>query len=167
MKVIAFNGSGRKDGNTYLLLKTVLEEISHEGIGTEIVQMAEKAPVQVCTACMKCMEKRDMKCAIENDPFNDYFAKIAAADALLLGSPVYFSDITAGMKINRTLRICLEGERKCPQTKSRRGRPCSAAGGFQSCIRQPQLPVSDHRNDRSRLKLLEYGAGEKCRRCAQ
>jgi len=44
------------------------------------------------------MEKRDMKCAIENDPFNDYFAKIAAADALLLGSPVYFSDITAGMK---------------------------------------------------------------------
>ena len=65
MKVIAFNGSGRKDGNTYLLLKTVLEEISHEGIGTEIVQMAEKAPVQGCTACMKCMEKRDMKCAIE------------------------------------------------------------------------------------------------------
>lgn len=98
MKVIAFNGSGRKDGNTYLLLKTVLEEIAREGIETEIVQMAEKAPVQGCTACMKCMEKRDMKCAIETDPFNEYFEKIAAADALLLGSPVYFSDITAGMK---------------------------------------------------------------------
>jgi multimeric flavodoxin WrbA len=98
MKVVAFNGSGRKDGNTFLLLKTVLEEIAKEGIETKLIQLAERPPIQGCSACFKCAEKRNMKCAIDSDPFNDYFAEISSADGLLLGSPVYFSDITAGMK---------------------------------------------------------------------
>jgi multimeric flavodoxin WrbA len=98
VKVAAFNGSGRKDGNTYLLLKVVLSELQAEGIDTELTQLAEGAPIQGCASCYKCMEKKNMKCAIETDPFNDYFAKISKADGLLLGSPVYFSDISAGMK---------------------------------------------------------------------
>jgi len=98
MKVTAFNGSGRTDGNTYLLLKTVLNELEEEGIETELVQMAEQDPIQGCIACYKCMERKNMKCAIETDPFNQYFEKISKADGLLLGSPVYFSDVTAGMK---------------------------------------------------------------------
>lgn len=98
MRVVGFNGSARKDGNTYLILKSVLDEISGEGIDTEIVQMAEDEPVQGCVACYKCMEKKDMKCAIESDPFNRYFERIIGADGVLLGSPVYFSDVTAGMK---------------------------------------------------------------------
>jgi multimeric flavodoxin WrbA len=98
MKVVAINGSGRKDGNTCLLLKIVLEELKAEGIETELVQLAEGNPIQGCIACYKCMEQKNMKCAIETDPFNEYFAKISKADGLLLGSPVYFSDITAGMK---------------------------------------------------------------------
>ena len=104
MKVVAFNGSGRKDGNTCLLLQIVLDELQAEGIGTELIQLAEGAPLRGCVSCFKCMENKNMKCAVDTDPFNDYFAKIAAADGLLLGSPVYFSDITAGMKalIERT-----------------------------------------------------------------
>jgi multimeric flavodoxin WrbA len=98
MKVVAFNGSGRKDGNTYLLLKTVLDELKQEGIETELIQMAEQDPIQGCIACYKCGERKNMKCAIETDPFNQYFEKISAADGILLGSPVYFSDVTAGMK---------------------------------------------------------------------
>jgi multimeric flavodoxin WrbA len=98
MKVAAFNGSPRKLGNTHLLLKTVLDELHEEGIETELVQMAEREPIQGCIACYKCMQQKNMKCAIETDPFNDYFEKISEADGLLLGSPVYFSDITAGMK---------------------------------------------------------------------
>jgi multimeric flavodoxin WrbA len=98
MRVTAFNGSGRKDGNTCLLLKTVLDELKEEGIETELVQMAEQDPIQGCIACYKCMERKNMKCAIETDPFNQYFEKISKADGLLLGSPVYFSDVTAGMK---------------------------------------------------------------------
>ena len=98
MKVTAFNGSGRKDGNTCLLLKTVLDELEEEGIETELVQMAEQDPIQGCIACYRCMERKNMKCAIETDPFNQYFEKINKANGLLLGSPVYFSDVTAGMK---------------------------------------------------------------------
>jgi multimeric flavodoxin WrbA len=98
MKVVAFNGSGRKQGNTYLLLKTVLEEIQPEGIETELIQLAEREPIQGCVACYRCMQQKNMKCAIESDPFNEYFEKIRTAEGLLLGSPVYFSDITAGTK---------------------------------------------------------------------
>ena len=103
MKVVAFNGSGRKDGNTLILLQTVLNELENEGIETELIQMAG-APIQGCTSCYKCMDRKNMQCTIDSDPFNEYFAKISAADGLLLGSPVYFSDITAGMKalIERT-----------------------------------------------------------------
>lgn len=98
MKVVAFNGSGRKDGNTYLLLKYALGELETEGIHTELIQMAEKDPIQGCIGCYRCMEQKNMKCAIESDPFNGYFEKISQADGILLGSPVYFSDVTAGMK---------------------------------------------------------------------
>jgi multimeric flavodoxin WrbA len=98
MKVVGFNGSGRKDGNTFFLLQTVLEELQSEGIETELIQLAEREPLQGCVACQKCMHRKNMKCAIESDPFNDYFEKISKADGLILGSPVYFSDITAGMK---------------------------------------------------------------------
>jgi multimeric flavodoxin WrbA len=98
MKVVAFNGSGRKDGNTNILLKAALDEIQGEGIETRLIQMAERAPIQGCIACLQCMQRKNMKCAIETDPFNDYFREISEADGILLGSPVYFSDITAGLK---------------------------------------------------------------------
>lgn len=98
MKVVAINGSGRKDGNTCQLLNIVLEELENEGIATELIQMAERPPIQGCISCFRCMSNKNMKCAIDSDPFNDYFAAISKADGLLLGSPVYFSDITAGMK---------------------------------------------------------------------
>lgn len=103
MKVLAFNGSGRKDGNTFLLLRTVLEVLEKADIETEMIQMAG-SPIQGCVSCFKCMERKNMQCAVSNDSFNEYFSKISTADGLLLGSPVYFSDITAGMKalIERT-----------------------------------------------------------------
>jgi multimeric flavodoxin WrbA len=97
MKVIAFNGSGRKDGNTAILLNAVLEEISKEGIETELVQLAGKAP-QGCIACYKCFENKDQKCAVTKDRLNEYLAKIIEADGILFGSPVYFADATAGIK---------------------------------------------------------------------
>jgi multimeric flavodoxin WrbA len=98
MKVVALNGSPRKDGNTYLLLNIALEEIRAEGIETSLIQMASDRPIQGCVACYKCMKQKNMKCAIDTDPFNEYFREISEAEGILLGSPVYFSDITAGMK---------------------------------------------------------------------
>jgi len=97
MKVIAFNGSGRKDGNTAVLLNKVLDELSKEGIETELIQLAGKAP-QGCMACYRCFENKDQKCAVTTDNLNEYLAKMIKADGILLGSPVYFTDVTAGIK---------------------------------------------------------------------
>jgi len=97
MKVIAFNGSPRKDGNTSLLIRTVFAELEKEGIATELVQIGGK-PLRGCTACMQCGANKDRRCAIGNDALNEYLEKMFAAEAVILGSPVYFSDVTAEMK---------------------------------------------------------------------
>jgi multimeric flavodoxin WrbA len=97
MKVIAFNGSARKDGNTALLLNTVLEELGTEGIETELYQLAGK-PVQGCIACYKCFEHKNKRCAVEKDVINECIEKMLSADGILLGSPTYFADVSASMK---------------------------------------------------------------------
>lgn len=97
MKVIAFSGSARKDGNTYKLLNLVCDEIRHEGIETEIIQLAGKK-VQGCIACYKCFKNKNKRCSVEKDIVNDCIEKMLAADGILLGSPTYFADVSATMK---------------------------------------------------------------------
>jgi len=97
MKVIAFNGSARKEGNTALLLNTVLKELEAEGVQTELYHLAGKS-IQGCIACMKCFENKNKRCAVEKDIINECIAKMAEADGILLGSPTYFADVSAGMK---------------------------------------------------------------------
>ena len=97
MKVVAFNGSPRKGGNTEFLLKKVLEPISEAGIETELVHIGGKS-IRGCLACYKCMEKLDSRCVIKSDIVNDCIEKMLEADAIILGSPSYFADMTAEMK---------------------------------------------------------------------
>jgi multimeric flavodoxin WrbA len=97
MKVIAFNGSARKDGNTAILLNLVLDELKAEGIDTELYSLSGK-PVQGCIACYKCFEKKNKRCAVEKDIMNECIQKMDEADGILLGSPTYFADVSAGMK---------------------------------------------------------------------
>ena len=97
MKVIAFNGSARKDGNTAILLNLVLDELKAEGIETEIYSLAGK-PLQGCIACFKCFEKKNKRCAVEKDAMNECIQKMDESDGILLGSPTYFADVSAGMK---------------------------------------------------------------------
>lgn len=97
MKVVAFNGSPRKDGNTAILLNYVLKELSAEGIETELVQLAGKKIIG-CRGCYKCWERKDARCAVENDILNECIEKMLDADGILVGSPVYYGDITAEMK---------------------------------------------------------------------
>lgn len=97
MKVIAVNGSARRDGNTALLIRAVFSELEAAGIETELVQLAGK-PLRGCTACMQCWERRDRRCVIGGDELNQILAKMVAADGILLGSPTYFADVTAEMK---------------------------------------------------------------------
>ena len=97
-KVLAINGSPRKDGNTAILIRTILGEMETAGIETEIIQIGGKK-VHGCTACMKCFENQDGKCAIENDMVNSIMEKMREAEGTILGSPVYFLDITPEMKV--------------------------------------------------------------------
>jgi len=97
MKVVAFSGSARKGGNTAQLLQTVLAELSNQGIDTELVELAGKS-VPGCIACYKCFKSKNSRCAVEGDIINDCLAKMIEADGILLGSPTYFADVSAGMK---------------------------------------------------------------------
>jgi len=97
MKAVAFNGSPREGGNTEFLLRKVLEPIAAAGIETELVQVGGQ-PIRGCTACFQCMEKKNRQCVIKGDRLNDWVAKMAAADAIILGSPTYFADMTSEMK---------------------------------------------------------------------
>lgn len=97
MKVVAFNGSPRKEGNTAHMIKTVLTELEKEGIETEFVQVGGK-PVRGCIACMKCRNELNNRCAIDSDLVNDCIAKMIEADGIILGSPTYFANLTSEMK---------------------------------------------------------------------
>ena len=106
MKVIALNASARKDGNTAILLNTVLDELKNEGIKTDMIQLAGKT-LRGCTACNKCMKTLDKRCAVKKDILNDIIDQMLSADGILLGSPTYFSDVTANMRafIERSGRV--------------------------------------------------------------
>ncbi len=97
MKVIAFNGSARKDSNTAIMLKIVLEELNKQGIDTELYQLAGKQ-IHGCIACYKCMENKDQRCSVKKDVANECIEKMLAADGIILGSPTYFADVTTEMK---------------------------------------------------------------------
>jgi multimeric flavodoxin WrbA len=97
MKVVAFNGSARKDGNTAILVRTLFKELEKAGIETELVQMAGKK-IRGCTACMKCRENTDRRCAVTGDFANTCIEKMDEADGIILASPTYFADVSAEMK---------------------------------------------------------------------
>ncbi len=97
MKVVAFNGSARKGGNTAILLNTVMAALNQEAIETEMVQLAGQ-PLQGCIACYKCFKKKDGTCAVEKDFFNECYQKMKEADGILLGSPTYFADVSAATR---------------------------------------------------------------------
>jgi multimeric flavodoxin WrbA len=97
VKVVAFNGSARKDGNTATLLNRVLRVLEAEGFETELVQLAGEQ-VRGCNACRTCYTTKNKRCVIEDDKVNEYIQKMLEADGVLLGSPVYFSMMTPEMK---------------------------------------------------------------------
>jgi multimeric flavodoxin WrbA len=97
MKVIAFNGSARKKGNTRILVDTVFDVLKAEGIETELVSLAGEK-IRGCTACMQCFEKRDQNCSGVEDFINGCIARMARADGIILASPTYFANVSAEMK---------------------------------------------------------------------
>ncbi|BCS55286.1 flavodoxin family protein [Geobacter sp. SVR] len=97
MKVTAFNGSPRPDGNTALLIGHVLQSLKEEGIETEVVQVGG-GRIHGCIACYKCFGAKDGRCAVDDDPVNNYIEKMRASDGIIIGSPTYFAAMTPETK---------------------------------------------------------------------
>jgi multimeric flavodoxin WrbA len=97
MKVVGFNGSPRKDGNTYLAIKEVFKALEKEGIKTELIQIAEK-PLYGCRACGACKKTGDGICIIDSDILNDCQKKMYESEGIIIGSPVYFGSVTPQVK---------------------------------------------------------------------
>ncbi|KRQ87838.1 2-amino-4-deoxychorismate dehydrogenase [Caloramator mitchellensis] len=96
MKVVAFNGSPKKEGNTYTALSIVGEELKKEGIEFEIIHVGDKL-IRGCIACGMCFKNKNERCAID-DEVNEWIQKMKEADGIVLGSPVHYSSIAATMK---------------------------------------------------------------------
>ncbi|MBI5531649.1 MAG: flavodoxin family protein [Deltaproteobacteria bacterium] len=97
MKVVAFNGSARKEGNTSILIRHVLAELEKEGIETEVVHLAGQS-IHGCLGCNKCWKTKNQRCTRNDDIINGCIEKMLAADGILLGSPTYFTDVSTEMK---------------------------------------------------------------------
>jgi multimeric flavodoxin WrbA len=97
MKVVAFNGSPRKEGNTYHAIRLVADELEKEGIEVEIIHVGNKS-IKGCLACNYCVRTGQNKCITKDDPVNEWIEKMIEADGIILGSPVHFSAIGGAMK---------------------------------------------------------------------
>jgi multimeric flavodoxin WrbA len=98
MKVIAFNGSPRINGNTAMLINAVFDELQKEGIETEFLQLGGKN-IKGCRGCRKCFEVQDKTCVTTRDDIlNEYLQKMIGADGIIIGSPTYFSNVSSEVK---------------------------------------------------------------------
>lgn len=97
MKVIAFNGSARKDGNTAIFINQAFSELEKQDIETEMIQLSGQK-IRGCIACYKCFENKDRRCSVKNDIVNDCIEKMLQADGIILASPTYFADVSSELK---------------------------------------------------------------------
>ncbi len=97
MKVVAFNGSPRANGNTAQSIRIVFEELQKEGIETEFVQLGGRK-VFGCLACGKCWETKNNRCIRQDDEMNTFIQKMQEADGIIIGSPTYFSNVSTEVK---------------------------------------------------------------------
>jgi multimeric flavodoxin WrbA len=97
MKVIAINGSPRKDGNTAYGIELVSNELIMNGIEVEVFHVG-KERISGCMACGQCIKNKNEKCGFNDDCVNEGIQKIKNADGVVLASPVYYSGITGTMK---------------------------------------------------------------------
>lgn len=97
MYVLAISGSPRQGGNTENMLQQVLAPLKNAGWETDLYQLGGK-PIRGCTACMKCWETQDNKCIVGNDKLNEVYEKMLRADAVVIGTPTYFADVSTEIK---------------------------------------------------------------------
>jgi multimeric flavodoxin WrbA len=97
MRVVAFNGSARRNGNTAKLIEAVFEPLRAAGVKCEMIQLAGKK-LGGCTGCRKCFKTKDGLCHGRKDDMNDLIRAAAKADGVIIGSPTYFADVSTETK---------------------------------------------------------------------
>lgn len=97
MRVVAINGSPRKQGNTHILINRVLDVLKTAGIETEIIKLGGEN-VRGCLACNECWKNKNQKCTIDSDVIHICLEKMLKADGIILGSPTYFANVTTEIK---------------------------------------------------------------------
>lgn len=112
MYAIGINGSPRKGGNTQMLVNTVLDTLKQSGWETEFEQLGGQT-IRGCQACSGCFKSKDKTCVFKDDCFQGIYDKILRADAVIIGSPTYYSDVTAEVKalLDRTGYVSLANGR--------------------------------------------------------
>ncbi|MFH1054599.1 MAG: flavodoxin family protein [Candidatus Altiarchaeota archaeon] len=107
MKIVGVNGSHRPGGNTGYMVAKALEVCAEKGFDVEQVDLAGK-DIGYCTVCDGCRGK--YTCTVEDDVM-DILDKLAAADAIIVGSPTYFGGITGRLRtlFDRTLPLRRNG----------------------------------------------------------
>jgi multimeric flavodoxin WrbA len=97
MKVVAFNGSPKKEGNTWHAINMVTAELEKENIAFEIIHVGNKT-IGGCLACGQCMKNKDERCVQAGDEVNDWIQKMKHADGIIFGSPVHYAAMSGTMK---------------------------------------------------------------------
>ncbi len=96
MKTLLINGSPRPNGNTRLIVERCANKLEEQGIETEIVQLGS-GDTHGCTGCMMCLKNKDKECVIKDD-VNECIKKMVEADAIIIGSPTYFANVSSEVK---------------------------------------------------------------------
>ena len=97
MKVVAFNCSPRKNGNTCHMILDVFKILNAEGIETELVQVGG-TDIYGCRGCGSCRKAKNFRCIMDNDMINVCVEKMIEADGIIIGSPTYFADVNTEAK---------------------------------------------------------------------
>ena len=133
MKVLMINGSPHKEGNTALALREIASQLEKNGIGSEIVWIGNK-PVRGCIACGSCANLPG-RCVFDDDVCNRISGKFAEADALVVGSPVYYGQPNGALLsiIQRALCTLSVPSTGTSSTAARRAKPPWMPKGCRRC----------------------------------
>ena len=97
MKVVAINGSPKKDGNTFHGIDLAAKELENKGIEVKVIHVGNKV-IRGCMACGACSKNKNEKCVFNDDIVNDSIQEMKEADGIILASPVHYSAVGGTMK---------------------------------------------------------------------
>jgi len=159
LKVLLINGSARRNGNTFTMLNTIAEQLKKYSIESEIVSVGNR-PIRGCVACGQCHKQNLGKCVFDDDVCNQLIEKMGEADALVVGSPVYYGQ-PAGQVLSVLQRMGysagakMQGKPAAAVTVCRRGGATAAFQTLQMPFQMLNMPIVT-----SQYWNIGYGSAE-------